>query len=180
MSKIGRKPINVLPNVTIQLSDNILTVTGPKGILKQEIHPKVKLIISENIINVEKKSNDKLADALQGTINKVVCNMITGVSEGFEKKLEIIGVGFRVQLQGDKLTFNLGFSHPIEYVAPEGISFKVEKNIISISGIDKQLVGQVAAQIRDFKKPEPYKGKGIKYIDEIIKRKAGKAASKTA
>ena len=134
----------------------------------------------DNIINLVSAGNNKNKNALWGTTRSIIFNMITGVSQGYEKKLEIEGVGYKAQLQGDNLILNVGFSHPVEFKAPAGIDFKVEKNVISVLGIDKTLVGEVAAKIRKIKKPEPYKGKGIHYRGEVIRRKAGKKASASA
>ena len=161
--------------VKAEIKGGSLTVTGPKGALSLEIHPKVKISLVENeiLVDVDKKE-DKRQKALWGLFRALVQNLVLGVTAGFEKKLEVNGVGFKVALQGTKLVMALGFSHPVEVEVPKDISVTVEKNLITISGADKQRVGQFAAEIRELKKPEPYKGKGIKYIDEVILRKAGK------
>lgn len=179
MARIGKKPINV-SEVEIQFSDQILKVKGPKGELTTRIPKRLELDInnSENLINVKLRYKDKYTLGLQGTIRSQIANMIEGVVRGFEKKLQFSGVGFRATVTGDKLVLNLGFSHPIEIKAPEGIQFKVEKNTIQVSGIDKQLVGEITSQIRRVYPPEPYKGKGIAYVGEIIRRKPGKTAAK--
>lgn len=179
MSRIGKKPIVIPEGVEVKISDGLIIVKGPKGELSQQINPLIKVEEKDKelIISVA-NPNDKKNKAFWGLFASLIKNMIVGVSEGFEKKLEVIGVGFKVNLQGDKLTLNVGYSHPIEYVLPKGISADVDKNIITVSGIDKQLLGDVVAKIRKIRKPEPYKGKGIKYVDEVIKRKAGKAAAK--
>lgn len=179
MSRIGKQPITIPEGVTATISEGSITIKGPKGELTQDIHPHVMVEQkdSELIVTV-KDTQDKQDKALWGLFGSIILNMVTGVTQGFEKKLEVNGVGYKVNVQGDKLVLNVGFSHPVEFTIPKGIEANVEKNIITISGADKQLVGQVAAQIRKVRKPEPYKGKGIKYVDEIIRRKAGKAAAK--
>ena len=179
MSRIGKKPIEIPEAVEVKLDGSILVVKGSKGELKQEIHPLVKVDIKNKEINVSVKNpDDNNEKALWGLFRSLVFNMVLGVTEGFEKKLEINGVGYKAVLQGKTLVLNVGYSHPVEFSLAEGINCVVEQNVITISGIDKQLVGETAANIRKGRKPEPYKGKGIKYIDEIIRRKAGKAAAK--
>ena len=175
MSRVGKKPVNLSSGVKAEVKGSVLSVTGPKGTLTLEIHPKVKVTVSEKeiLVDVEKKE-DKKERALWGLFRALIQNLVLGVTNGFEKKLEINGVGFKVALQGTKLVMALGFSHPVEVEVPKNLSVVVEKNLITISGADKQQVGQFAAEIRKKKKPEPYKGKGIKYIDETILRKAGK------
>lgn len=181
MSRIGKKLIPLPDQVTIDIKDGQILVKGPKGELAQKIPAAVKVVKEDNNIKVEMSSpNSREGRVLWGTIRSLVSNMVTGVTDGYEKKLEIEGIGYKAQLQSNDLTLNLGFSHPIEFKAPKGIVFKVEKNVITISGIDKAVVGEVAASIRKLKKPEPYKGKGIRYQGEIIRRKAGKKASGTA
>jgi len=181
MSRIGKKIIIIPENVQITISENILSVKGPKGELSRTLHPKITVVINENELSVHVKNPEvKSEKSLWGLYGSLIHNMIVGVTEGFEKKLEVNGVGYKVALSGDKLVLNVGFSHPIEFQLPKEIKGEVEKNIITITGIDKQLVGQVAADIRKIRKPEPYKGKGIKYFDEVIRRKAGKAAAKGA
>lgn len=176
MSRIGKKEILIPENVNVEIVDKLIKVKGPKGELSFEHNHQVKLVKNDNVLNVERKSNDKLSKSLHGLTRVLINNLIVGVTDGFEKKLEIKGVGYKANVQGDKLVLAVGFSHPVEIVAPKGITFQAQKNTITVSGIDKQLVGQVAANIRAIKKPEPYKGKGIKYSDEVIIRKAGKAA----
>ena len=184
MSRIGKLPIEITDGVTVEITgDNMVKVKGPKGELSEQIHPNVKLENKDNQIIVSISSENKFDKSLWGLSRSLIANMVEGVTKGFEKKLEIIGVGYRAQVQGKKLVLSLGFSHPVEYEAPEGITFEIDKekkNILTISGINKRLVGQVSAEIRSYRKPEPYKGKGIKYIDEEIQRKAGKAAVKAA
>lgn len=181
MSRIGKK-IRVLPaGVTAEVKNSQLVVKGPKGTLTQDLHPRVTVIISGNEISVKVQSEENKRDrSLWGTFSSIIENMIEGVQNGFKKKLEINGVGYKAALKGKDLALEVGFSHPVSVQPPEGIKFAVEKNIITVEGIDKQAVGEVAARIRAMKKPEPYKGKGIKYIDEVIHRKAGKTAAKAA
>ncbi|MFH1597482.1 MAG: 50S ribosomal protein L6 [Patescibacteria group bacterium] len=175
MSRIGKQPITITEGVTVKIAEDKMSVKGPKGELSLDLHPLVKIEAKDKqIILSVKKPQDKQSRSLWGTYRALIANQIVGVTEGFTKKLEINGVGYRVALAGKKMTLEVGFSHSVEYKLPEGIEGKVEKNTISISGIDKALVGQVAAEIRAIKKPEPYKGKGIKYDDEVIRRKAGK------
>lgn len=179
MSRIGKQLINLPAGVEVKIDDGVITVKGPKGELKQVIHEKVFIEVNDNVVSFKvEDENDKFQRSLWGLFGSLVSNMIEGVSKGFEKKLEINGVGFNAALNGNKLVLKVGFSHPVEFTIPDGITAKVEANKISISGIDKQLVGEVAAKIRKIKKPEPYKGKGIKYADEQVRRKAGKTAGK--
>lgn len=177
MSRIGKKPILIPKGVEVKADKFLVTVKGPKGELNLKIHPHVTITVSADQVTIAvldpKLKDDK---ALWGLFGSLIKNMVLGVTSGFGKKLEINGVGFRAQASGDKINLNLGFSHPVEFVLPKGIKAEIEKNVISLSGIDKQLVGETAAQIRALKLPEPYKGKGIKYSDEIIRKKAGKAA----
>lgn len=179
MSRIGRKPILLLEGVKIEIAEQKIKISGPKGELSWQCHPKIKVVKEDNQILIQRQGNDKLACSLHGLTRRLIANMIEGVTNGFEKKLELKGVGYRATVQGEKLVLAVGFSHPLEIEAPQGISFQVQKNIITVSGIDKQLVGQVAAEIRSKRKPEPYKGKGIRYLDEIVRRKPGKAAKTT-
>lgn len=179
MSRIGKQPVVVPDGVEVKLDKNILIVKGSKGELTQVIHPSVSIEQKDNKILVTvKKPDEKTQRSLWGLFRKLIDNMVTGVDEGFTKQLEVNGVGFKAAIQGKVLNLQLGFSHPINYTFPDGIDITVEKNLITVSGSDKQKVGQAAAEIRAFKKPEPYKGKGIKYIDEVIRRKVGKAAAK--
>jgi large subunit ribosomal protein L6 len=175
MSRVGKQPITVPGGVTITVDDQKITVSGTKGTLEQSAMPGIKLSQSENQLVVERDNDEASNRARHGLMRTLVSNMVTGVSQGFEKKLEINGVGYRVAQQGTDLKFNLGFSHDVIYKVPAGINVAVEQNIITVSGISKQQVGQVAAEIRSLKKPEPYKGKGIKYQDERIIRKSGKS-----
>lgn len=180
MSRLGKLPIELTPGTQAKLENDIIVIKGPKGELKQKLASLVKVDISEKEIKVSvNNSENKKERALWGLYRSLIKNMADGVNQGYEKKLEINGVGYRASVSGNKLTLNVGFSHPVDFNLPEGITAQVEGNIITISGIDKQLVGEAAAQIRKIRKPEPYKGKGIKYTDEIIRRKVGKAAAKT-
>jgi large subunit ribosomal protein L6 len=178
MSRIGKLPIQVPSGVTITVDNGLVTVTGPKGTLLQPALSHVTVNLEDNQVIVTRISDEKVAKSQHGLMRALINNMVMGVSKGFEKKLEVNGVGFRVSGGGQAISMNLGFSHPVDYKAQEGIQLTVEKNVITVSGIDKQKVGQTAAEIRALKKPEPYKGKGIKYIDEVIIRKAGKAGAK--
>ncbi|OGY47534.1 MAG: 50S ribosomal protein L6 [Candidatus Buchananbacteria bacterium RIFCSPHIGHO2_02_FULL_38_8] len=179
MSRIGKQLIVIPAGIDVKIDDKRITVKGPKGELTQDIHRLVKITQKDNQISISVKNQaEKRQKALWGLFKRLVENMIIGVKEGFSKKLEVNGVGYKAVAQGKKLVLNVGYSHPVEYDLSEGVEAGVEKNIITISGTDKQLVGQTAAEIRSIRKPEPYKGKGIKYIDEVIIRKTGKAAAK--
>lgn len=180
MSRLGKLPIKLPAGTQVTIEKGFVNVKGPKGELKQELLKAVKAEINaenELIISVN-NPDDKKEKSLWGLFRALINNMVVGVNDGFEKKMEFKGVGYKMAVAGNKLNLNLGFSHPIEFPLPDGISALVENNIITISGVDKQLVGEVSAQIRKIRKPEPYKGKGIRYIDEVIRRKAGKAAAK--
>ena len=180
MSRIGKQTIEIPQGVTANIADGSITVTGPKGSINRVIHPLVQVTLAENILSVSvTNTENKTERSLWGTFASHVKNMVIGVTEGFKKQLEINGVGYRVAMQGKDLKVEAGYSHPVIYTVPEGITISTEKNLITIEGTDKEKVGQVAAEIRKIRKPEPYKGKGIKYVDEIIRRKAGKSA-KTA
>lgn len=183
MSRIGKQPISLPNNVEVTLSERAISVRGPKGTLSLQLHPEIVAEKDDSGKTVVFKRRDeqvKGSAALWGLTRALAANMVHGVSDGFSKKLEIEGVGYRAQVQGKNLVLLLGFSHPVEFPIPEGILIQVEGNKIEVSGIDKQLVGQVAAKIRAFKKPEPYKGKGIHYAGEHIRRKAGKKAAAVA
>ncbi|MBU1148616.1 50S ribosomal protein L6 [Patescibacteria group bacterium] len=180
MSRIGKQPIIIPGGVEVKITETTISAKGPKGQLSLDLHPLVLVTQKDKEINIKvNKPEDKASRSLWGTFRALVNNQIIGVSEGFSKQLEFSGVGYRISISGKKMTLEVGFSHPVEYELPEGIEGKVEKSTITISGIDKALVGQVASEIRAIRKPEPYKGKGIKYVDEIIRRKAGKVV-KTA
>jgi large subunit ribosomal protein L6 len=179
MSRIGRKPIQVPAGVSINLDNTVITVKGPKGSLSREIHKDMKVNVAENEIVIERPSDNKLHRSLHGTTRSVIANMVSGVTEGFSKNLELVGVGYRANKTGDKIVLNVGYSHPVEIAPEAGIEFDVPANTkITVRGIDKERVGAVAAQIRSVREPEPYKGKGIKYEGERIIRKEGKAGKK--
>jgi len=175
MSRIGKLPIQVPAGVTITVDSGNVAVKGPKGELSQFITPEVSVAQDDGAVTVTRNNESKPAKSQHGLMRSLIQNMVTGVTEGFEKKLEVNGVGFRINGGGQEIEMSLGFSHPVKYKAPEGVSLTVNKMEITVSGISKQQVGQVAAEIRALKKPEPYKGKGIKYAGEQIIRKAGKA-----
>jgi large subunit ribosomal protein L6 len=176
MSRIGKKLIEIPQGVTVTATDKEIQVKGPKGELKQVIHPEIKVEIKDNKIFVLPKNKEfsKKGRGLWGLYRALIANMVTGVSKGFEKKLEIEGVGFKANVDGNTLVLNLGFTNPVKIEKIEGVNFLVEKNVITVSGADKERVGHMAAEIRKQKKAEPYKGKGIKYQGEIIRRKEGK------
>jgi len=175
MSRIGKLPVAIPSGVTITVDDKEITVKGPKGELKQFILPGVDVKQEDGKIIVTRRSDEKLAKSQHGLMRTLLNNMVIGVTAGFEKKLEINGVGFRLSAKGpQEIEMSLGFSHPVTYRAPEGVTLAVNKMEITVNGISKQQVGQIAAEIRALRKPEPYKGKGIKYVDEQIRRKAGK------
>jgi len=176
MSKIGRLPINIIDGANITISGQEFKVVGPKGEQVLTLPRTLKIEQNDNVLVVTRTNEAKETKALHGLYRVLINNTIVGVTKGWEKKMDFKGVGYRAEVQGDKLVMNLGFSHPVEVAAPEGISFNVTKNVITVSGIDKQIVGQVAANIRQIKPVEPYKGKGIKYVDEVVLRKLGKAA----
>jgi len=180
MSRIGKKPIELPKGVTADLKQGAITIKGPKGALSREIPPNVEVKVDGSTIVVGKAGESRKHGAFQGLARALLANMVRGVSAGYERKMQIEGVGYRVALQGKKLVFNLGYSHQVEFDLPKGIEAQVgEKGLLfSISGVDKDLVGQTAATIRGFKPPEPYKGKGIRYVDEKVRRKAGKAGVK--
>ena len=180
MSRIGIKPISVPAGVEVTVADgNVVTVKGPKGSLTKEFHKDMIIKCADGVITVERPSEDKLHKSLHGLTRTLVHNMVEGVTEGFAKKLEIVGVGYRAQKQGKKLVLSLGYSHPVEMEDPEGLETVLDgQNIIVVKGIDKEKVGQYAAEIRAKRAPEPYKGKGIKYADEVTRRKVGKTGKK--
>lgn len=175
MSKIGKKPIVIPAGVQITMAAQKVTAKGPKGELVLSLHPKVTAMLTGQELKVSvKKPEQAQSRALWGTFRSLLQNMVQGVSAGFEKKLEIIGTGYKAAVAAGKLTLNLGYSRPIELLIPKGLEVKIEKNVLSVAGADKQLVGEFAAKVRSQRKPEPYKGKGVKYLQEIIRRKAGK------
>jgi len=179
MSRVGRLPIPIPDGVKVTIADSSVKVAGPKGSLTYQAPFGVNVSLAENKIVVSVGPSPKKSAALHGLTRSVIANMVTGVSKGFEKRLELVGIGYRVELKGKSLYLTLGYSHPIHFELPEGITATVDgQTKIALEGADKQLVGEVAATIRSFKKPEPYKGKGIKYADETIKRKIGKKGIK--
>lgn len=180
MSRIGRLPISIPAGVEVKIEEgNKVTVKGPKGTLEKNLPVEMTIKVEDNQVVVTRPNDLKKMKSLHGLTRSLIANMITGVSEGYEKKLEINGVGYRAQKKGKEITFNLGFSHPVVMSDPEGIETVMEgQNIIIVKGIDKEKVGQYAAEIRELRKPEPYKGKGIKYADEVIRRKVGKTGAK--
>lgn len=178
MSRVGKNPIEIPGGVEVNIKKTNVTVKGPHGELSQNVHPDIKLNIEDNRLYVERPNDSKQFRSLHGLYRSLLNNMVEGVFKKFEKKLEIVGVGYRAELKNNHLVMQLGFSHPIVLVPPDGIELIVESpTAITIKGIDKAVVGQVAAKIRSFRPPEPYKGKGIKYKDEYIRRKAGKTAA---
>ena len=180
MSRIGKLPITIPAGVDVKIgAENEVTVKGAKATLTRKLHPNMIIKAEGGVITVERPNEEKMNKALHGLTRTLINNMVVGVTEGFKKELEINGVGYRAQMQGKTLVLSLGFSHPIEYVAPEGITVEVPApNKIIVSGANKEVVGETAAKIREYRLPEPYKGKGIKYIDEVIRRKEGKAGAK--
>lgn len=175
MSRIGKLPISIPTGVTITVDSSVITVKGAKDTLTVPHLSDVTVSVVENEIIVVRKDDERIAKAQHGLQRALLNNAVIGVTEGFSKKLEVNGVGYRVNGGGKEIEMSLGFSHPVKYVAKDGITLTVEKMTITVSGADKQMVGQIAAEIRELKKPEPYKGKGIKYADEVVRRKAGKA-----
>jgi len=179
VSRIGRKPIGLPAGVEIEIEDNIITVKGPKGVLSQSIPEDISIELRGGELLCTRPSDSKRHCAMHGLTRALVANMVTGVTTGFEKKLEMVGVGYRAQMQGSKLVLNIGYSHPIEIEPPQGVEFEVPAvTRITVKGIDKQLVGNTAADIRALRKPEPYKGKGVRYENEVVRRKAGKSGAK--
>ncbi len=177
MSRIGRKPIPIPNGVEVKLVGSQIQVKGKLGSLKHEIPEKIGVRIEDKELHVERSGDDRFQRALHGLTRSLIANMVKGVSEGFQRTLILDGVGYKAAAKGDVLTLTVGYSHPIEYKMPEGISLKVERNKITVSGIDKQAIGQTAANIRSFKKVEPYKGKGLRYDDEVVRRKVGKVGT---
>ena len=180
MSRIGKMPIAIPAGVTVDVAENNkVTVKGPKGTLERVMASDMTIKVEDGQVTVERPNDLKRSKSLHGLTRTLLNNMVTGVTNGYEKKLEVNGVGYRAAKQGKKLTLNLGYSHPVEMEDPEGVETVVEgQNVIFVRGIDKEKIGQYAAEIRDKRRPEPYKGKGIKYVDEVIRRKAGKTGKK--
>jgi large subunit ribosomal protein L6 len=181
VSRIGKKPVQIPKGVDVVLKDGSISVKGPKGELSEKIHPEIGIELKDKQVLITRKSDEKKCRALHGLWRALVQNMVVGVTEGYNKKLEIVGVGYRAEMKGTRLNLLLGYSHPILFAAPDGIKIETPtQTSVVISGIHKQLVGLVSAKIRSFRPPEPYKGKGIKYEGEYIRRKAGKAAATAA
>lgn len=179
MSRVGKKPIPVPNKTTVTVTEREVTVQGPKGTLSRPLHPAVQLTVESGVVQVESRESNRKARAVQGLVRSLVANMVTGVDQGFQRVLEINGIGYRAALSGRTITFSLGYSHPIDFELPEGVSATIEKNnAITLAGIDKELLGHTAAAIRRLRPPEPYKGKGIKFAEERIERKAGKTGAK--
>ena len=179
MSRVGKKPILIPENVEVKIEGQRVIIKGPKGELSREIRPEIKVEVKGNQILVLPQKETKQTKAFWGLTRTLLANMVKGVTEGYEKKLEIEGLGFKALIEGENLKLLVGFSHPVEIKAPQDIKFLVEKNVITVSGIDKEKVGILAATIRKVKPPEPYKGKGVRYQGEIVRRKAGKKAATT-
>ncbi|MDD7438282.1 MAG: 50S ribosomal protein L6 [Bacteroidales bacterium] len=183
MSRIGKMPISIPGGVTVTIKDNVVTVKGPKGELSQKVDPRIKLTLEDGVLTLERNVDDKEERSLHGLYRSLVNNMVVGVSEGYTKTLELIGVGFRASNEGQLLELAVGYSHPIFILLPDEVKVetKMERNkapLVSLTSADKQLLGQVCAKIRTFRKPEPYKGKGIRFVGENIRRKSGKSAAK--
>ena len=179
MSRVGKKPIEIPKGVTVSQKDNLVNIKGPKGELQQQIHANISIEVKDNEVLVSRPDDTKENKSLHGLTRALIQNMVTGVDATYKKTLDIVGVGYRAELKGKNLLLNLGYSHPIYFIPPEGVKIETPTQTqIIVTGIDKQIVGQVAAKIRSFREPEPYKGKGIKYSDEHIRRKAGKTATK--
>jgi large subunit ribosomal protein L6 len=177
MSRIGKRPIPIPKDATARMEGDTLVVKGPKGELRRTIHPKVRVAVEENKIIVSVPDHSKESKSYHGLFGVLIGNMVTGVTKGFQRVLDIVGVGYRAELKGRTAVLNIGYSHPVNFDLPEGIDAQIEKTRITLSGIDKELLGRTAAKMRGFRKPEPYKGKGIKYAEETIRRKAGKAGA---
>ncbi len=183
MSRIGRKPVAIPTGVTVTVTGAKVSVKGAKGELSYEHLPFIKVEVKDNEVVIDRNVDNKQARERHGLTRALIQNMVTGVTDGYEKKLEVIGVGFKTAIKGQALTLNLGFSHPVEFAIPQGVTIAQDeknKNLLIIKGIDRQLVGQTASDIRALKPPEPYKGKGIRYVDEHVRRKVGKAATAKA
>ena len=178
MSRIGRQPIPITKDVNVGLDGDLITIKGPKGELKRKINTLVNIKTEDDQIVVLVKEESRAARSCHGLFRALIANMVIGVTQGFVRNLEIVGVGYRAELSGRTVTFHLGYSHPITFELPAGIDADIERTRISLRGIDKDLLGRTAAKIRGFRKPEPYKGKGIKYVEENIRRKAGKTGAK--
>jgi len=180
MSRVGKKPIPIPQGVEVKIENQKVTVKGPKGEISKEFRPEIKIELKENNVLVSPQKEIKETSALWGLTRMLLANMVQGVVQGFEKKLEVEGVGFKAEVSGENIVLSVGFSHPVKLIIPAGIKVAVDKNVISVFGADKEVVGQFASNIRKVKKPEPYKGKGIRYAGEVVRRKAGKKVITTA
>jgi large subunit ribosomal protein L6 len=178
MSRIGKMPIPVPSSVTVDLGDGTVRVKGPKGELERQVPRQISIVRDDGVLHVERSSDEPTHRSLHGLTRSLVANMVTGVTDGFTRRLEVNGVGYRAAVSSGNLVLQVGFSHPVLVPAPRGITFAVQANAITVSGADKELVGEIAARIRHVRPPEPYKGKGIKYAEEVVRRKAGKAGAK--
>ncbi len=179
MSRIGKRPVPLPPGVSARVDGQRVEIQGPKGSLGLTVHERLAVAVEDGTLRVTRRDDERESNALHGLTRTLLANMVTGVTKGFEKTLEISGVGYRAEVQGNVLTLTLGFSHPVRFPLPKGITAKVERNtVITIQGTDKELVGQTAATIRSFRRPDPYRAKGIKYADERIRRKVGKTGAK--
>ncbi len=177
MSRIGKRPVAVPKDVQINLKDGKISVKGPKGTLERVLPNGVVVAVKDGNVNVTRQGNDGPSRAKHGLTRALINNMVTGVTKGFERKLEINGVGFRAEVKGPLLTMALGFSHPVNFSLPKGVTASVDKNVVSLSCVDRELLGATAAKVRELRPPEPYKGKGVKYVEEVIKRKVGKTGA---
>ncbi|MEE9168901.1 MAG: 50S ribosomal protein L6 [bacterium] len=178
MSRIGQSPIPVLEGVTVEIKKNLVKVKGPKGELDQKVDPSITVKMGDGAVVLSRPTDNRQHRALHGLFRSLIANMVTGVTEGFSKRLQIVGVGYRAEMKGNSVVFQLGYSHPIVLTPPDGIEIKIDSPTdLTVSGISKELVGMIAAKIRSFRPPEPYKGKGIRYWDERVRRKAGKSAA---
>ncbi len=176
MSRIGKKPVTLEKGVKLEIKDGEITVSGPKGTLKRPLLEGLSVNVTENVVTVERASDAKRIRSYHGLMRTLISNMVEGVFRGFERKLEIVGIGYRAEVQGNNVVFYLGYSHPIEFALPQGISAQIEKQTsLTVQGIDKELLGEVAAKMRALRKPDAYKNKGVKYADEALRKKAGKS-----
>lgn len=178
MSRVGKAPIAIPDGVKVDVASNLVTATGPKGTLAVQVHPELLVKIENGLLEIQRPNDEKRLRSLHGLTRTLVANAVEGVSKGFEKKLEIVGVGFRAEMKGTHVLLSLGYSHPIIIAPPQEITLATEgNNIVVVRGISKELVGQIAAKIRSLRKPEPYKGKGVRYLGEVVRKKAGKTAA---
>lgn len=176
MSRIGKKPVTLEKGVKLEAKDGEITVSGPKGTLKRPLLEGLSVNVKDNVVTVERASDEKKIRSYHGLMRTLISNMVEGVFKGFERKLEIVGIGYRAEVQGNNVVFYLGYSHPIEFALPQGISAQIEKQTsLTVKGIDKELLGEVAAKMRALRKPDVYKNKGVKYADEVLRKKAGKS-----